>query len=81
MDQLQLEDEIKRPDEADWHDDDGGAWPVGTLVRKKIPPRPGVRRRISRAVLRVVGLSEPDEDGDRYVRYETIETETIELGA
>lgn len=63
-------DEIKRPGD-DWRDDDGGALPVGTLVRKKLtPPGPGLRKRVRRMVLRVAGLSEPNADGDLVVLYE-----------
>lgn len=73
--------EIKRP-RGEWRDDDGGALPVGTLVRKKIaPPEPGQRKRVRRAVLRVTGLSEPDADGARSVLYEpTGEVEEFTLG-
>lgn len=77
----QLTDEIKRPGETDWHDDDGGPWPVGTLVRKKAVRRPGQRTRIRRLILRVSGLSEPDDAGDRYLTYETVGSETIEFEA
>jgi hypothetical protein len=72
--------EIKRPG-GEWQDDDGGPWPVGTLTRRKVRRRPGVRTRVRLAILRVSGVTEPDANGEQFLEYEKAGEETIEFAA
>lgn len=72
--------EIKRPG-GEWQDDDGAELPVGTLTRAKFSPRaPGERGTFRRAVLRVAGVSAPDDEGAVSLKYETVSVETISYG-
>lgn len=72
--------EIMRPG-GEWQDDDGGAMPVGTLVRRKAVRRPGLRTRLRRATLRVTGTTEPDANGERFLEYEKVGEDVVEFAA